>query len=113
MQEKRTRIQTFRGFSNTIGSLYSGLVLEQMGRRNPIELANLLEKSIKGLGTDEELLLKTLLEIPDLKTLGEIDAIFAKFPALYSYRSVGSLINSELGFFDQKIIDEIKNTRID
>lgn len=108
MKEKIRRIQNFRDFSNLNSPFNLDLVLEKMGRRSPVELANLLEKSIKGLGTDEELLLKTLLEIPDLKTLGEIDAIFAKFPAVYSYRSVGSLINSELGFFDQKIIDEIK-----
>jgi lysozyme len=108
MQEKIVRIKTYGDFIGTINSVSSGLVLEQKGLRNPVELANLLEKSIKDLGTDEELLMKTFLEIPDLKTLEKIDTIFAKFPALYSYRSVSSLINAELGFFDQKIIDEIK-----
>lgn len=109
MKRKLTRISSFVDFNNTLRFQSGDLFLEQENPINPVNLANRLEKSVKGIGTNEDLLLKTFLEIPNLKTLEDINRIFAKFPTSYSYKSVGSLVNAELGFFDQKTIDAIKN----
>jgi len=62
-------------------------------------IADLIQKSAGGPGTDEETLSNAISAIPDASTLVKINQILSKDPK-YSYQSVGDAINGELGFID-------------
>jgi lysozyme len=76
---------------------FSGFIFESNG--SPQTIADLIQKSAGGIGTDEELLVATILQIKDQKTLVEVNKILKENPK-YSYRSIEDTIKGELGFFD-------------
>ena len=69
-------------------------------------IADLIQKSVGGLGTDEELLSNAISSIPNLQTLIKINQIMSTDPK-FSYKTVGDAINGELGFMDGHFKAEI------
>lgn len=88
---------------------FTGFLLES--QENYRYVADLIQKAVGGLGTDEKLLSQAIRSIKDGKTLDGINEIMLKNPK-YSYRSIDDAIKGELGFFDgmyKKIIaDHLK-----
>jgi len=66
---------------------------------NPSLIADLIQKAAGGLGTDESLLSDSILSIPNVETLVKINQVLSSNPK-YSYKSIGDVINGELGFLD-------------
>lgn len=62
-------------------------------------IADLIQKSAGGPGTDESLLSDAIQAIPDVSTLVKVNQVLSGDPN-YSYKSVGDVINGELGFLD-------------
>lgn len=62
-------------------------------------IADLIQKSAGGVGTDEELLSDAISAIPDVPTLVKVNQILSG-DSKYSYKSVGDTINGELGALD-------------
>jgi len=72
---------------------------------NPQEIANLIQDSVGGLGTDEEKFLEAIRAIGDLKALEIVNKIMNS-SSKFSYKDVQSAISGELGFFDNKYKQE-------
>lgn len=62
-------------------------------------IADEIQASVGGLGTDEERFTNAVSAIPNLATLVKVNEIFSSDPK-YSYKTVGDAINGELGFLD-------------
>ena len=62
-------------------------------------IADEIQASVGGLGTDEERFMNAVSSIPNLATLVKVNEIFSSDPK-YSYKTVGDAINGELGFID-------------
>jgi len=75
---------------------------------NPQEIANLIQKSVGGLGTDEEKFLEAIRAIGDIKALESVNKIMSS-SFKFSYRDVQSAINGEFELFDFKEKQEAKN----
>lgn len=75
---------------------------------NPQEIANLIQTSVGGLGTDEEKFLEAIRAIGDLKALESVNKIMSS-SLKFSYRDVQSAINGEFELFDFKEKQEAKN----
>lgn len=80
----------------------------QIQPKNPTEIANLIQTSVGGLGTDEKNLLVGIRSIGDLKALEMVNKIMLSSPK-FSYRDVQSAITGELGLFDFKDKQEAQN----
>lgn len=76
--------------------------------KNPTEIANLIQTSVGGLGTDEEKFLEAIRAIGDLKALESVNKIMSS-SFKFSYRDVQSAINGEFELFDFKEKQEAKN----
>jgi lysozyme len=76
---------------------FNGFIFESNGISQTI--ADLIQKSAGGIGTDEKLLLSSILQIKNNKTLVEVNKILRENPK-YSYKSIEDTIKGELGFFD-------------
>lgn len=75
---------------------------------NPQEIANLIQTSVGGLGTDEEKFLEAIRAIGDLKALESVNKIMSS-SFKFSYRDVQSAISGEFELFDFKEKQEAKN----
>jgi GH24 family phage-related lysozyme (muramidase) len=77
-------------------------------------IADTIQKSAGGPGTDEELLMNAIKAIPGVNTLVKVNQILSG-NSKYSYKSVGDAINGELGFLDKLykdvIMDHIKKIK--
>ena len=73
------------------------------------KLADQLQSSIAGMGTDEELLTKLVTSIKSVAELAELNRIMRANPGKYEYSSVVDLVDSELGAFDQESKAAIDN----
>jgi lysozyme len=62
-------------------------------------IADLIQKSAGGPGTDEGTLADAIAAIPDVLTLVKVNQVLSG-DSKYSYKSVGDMINGELGFLD-------------
>jgi len=77
---------------------FEGFLFEGEGANAQL-IADLIQKSAGGLGTDEELLSDSILEISNIATMVKVNQILSGDPK-YSYKSVGDTINGELGYLD-------------
>lgn len=64
-------------------------------------IADIIQNSVGGAGTDEGKFTEAVSAIPDIKTLVKINQIMSG-DSKYSYKTVGDAIEGELGFFDSK-----------
>jgi lysozyme len=64
-------------------------------------IADIIQNSVGGLGTDEGKFTEAVSAIPNVKTLVKINQIMSG-DSKYSYKTVGDAIEGELGFFDSK-----------
>lgn len=72
------------------------------------DLLNRLEKAASGLGTDEEALERSILEIPSRDVVVSINNLISKSPDGYTYQNIGDYFSQELGIFDTDVRDRIE-----
>lgn len=75
---------------------------------NPTEIANSIQNSVGGLGTNEEKFLEAIRTIGDSKALEMVNKIMSS-SSKFSYKDVESAITGELGFFDSKFKGEAQS----
>ena len=73
---------------------------------NPNQIADLIQKAVGGIGTDETGFLSAIKQIKTANDILKINQIFKSNPD-YSYTSIGKAIDGELSFLDQSIKDQI------
>jgi lysozyme len=101
-----SRIFKFRDFKSFSAR---SVINESTGQPiNTLDIANSIQNSVGGLGTDEKKFLEAIRSIGDLKTLEMVNKIMSSSPK-FSYRDVQSAITGELGLFDLKDKQEAQN----
>lgn len=66
------------------------------------KLADQIDSSVSGMGTDEELFTKLVTSIKTADELAELNRIMSSNPAKYTYKTVSDIVSGELGWFDQE-----------
>lgn len=71
------------------------------------QIADNIQGAVGGPGTDENLFYTTILGITDKAAIANANKIMTDDPERYTYPTIGNAIESELGTFDQDMIDKI------
>lgn len=85
---------------------YIKLFEDYSGQKNPISVD--ITTATSGFGTDEDLLLKSILRIADQLDLRAVNAALANNPDS-EYKSVKAVVDGELGIFDSNYTRQIED----